>query len=345
MKRPPARESRGLPASSVLERSATAAFSEEVPLTSTRAYAVAARLGLATALAMYGLIVLGSVVRTTGSGLACPDWPLCEGRNIPRFELHVMVEWLHRTLALLVSLLLASTSAWVGFHRTVRSRLGGLVALALILLAAQVLLGALTVWKLLSPSMVSSHLAVGLLLFATMLTVTLIAESHAAPDTGYEGLEAQRRPTMLMPLFGAVTALVYLQSVLGGMVSASHAGLACPDWPTCFGRWFPRLEGLAGLQMLHRYGAYALVGGVFASVIATRMVPDGAVRAGARLAFALTLSQVILGVSNVLLGTPPWVSALHIATAAALLATMVTLTYRVATAPVPAPRLITAPAS
>src|SRR2546428_7847457 len=84
------------------------AVSWEVPLTSTRAYAVAARLGLATALAMYGLIVLGSVVRTTGSGLACPDWPLCEGRIIPRLELPVMVEWLHRTPALGVSILVGT---------------------------------------------------------------------------------------------------------------------------------------------------------------------------------------------------------------------------------------------
>jgi cytochrome c oxidase assembly protein subunit 15 len=148
-----------------------------------------------------------------------------------------------------------------------------------------------------------------------------------------------------MPTLGAVTALAYLQSVLGGMVSASHAGLACPDWPTCFGRWFPPLEGLAGLQMLHRFGGYVLTASMMATVVATRTNPDAAVRAGARVALGLTLGQVILGVCNVLLGTPPWISALHIATAAALLAMLVTVTYRVATAVAPAPRLVAAPAS
>ena len=49
-----------------------------------RSFALAAGLGRATTFLLFGLIVLGAVVRTTGSGLACPDWPLCEGRWIPR---------------------------------------------------------------------------------------------------------------------------------------------------------------------------------------------------------------------------------------------------------------------
>src|SRR5882672_9193582 len=124
---------------------------------------------------MYALILVGSVVRTTGSGLACPDWPLCEGRVVPRFEFHVLIEWFHRLVALLVSLLLFATAAWVIAHRPLRARLGRLLAVALVLLFAQVLLGALTVWKLLSPAVVSSHLAVALLLFSTLLAITLIA--------------------------------------------------------------------------------------------------------------------------------------------------------------------------
>jgi len=116
---------------------------------------------------MFGLIVLGSVVRTTGSGLACPDWPLCHGQLIPPLQFNIMLEWVHRLVALLVSVLLASTAAWVYARGAVRARLGGLVTIALGLLAAQVLLGALTVWKLLDPGVVGGHLAVGLLLFST----------------------------------------------------------------------------------------------------------------------------------------------------------------------------------
>ena len=73
--------------------------------------------------------------------------------------------------------------------------------------------------------------------------------------------------------------------------------------------------------MLHRYGAYLLLAvhdGRFGHC--ARAAPDAGVRAGATMALGLTLAQVVLGVCNVLLGTPPWLSALHLATAAALLA-------------------------
>src|SRR5262245_44598727 len=144
-------------------------------LTPQQSFAITSRLALATMGLMFALIVVGSVVRTTGSGLACPDWPLCEGRLIPRLESHVLIAWTHRLLALLVSLLLFATVFWSVVRREVRSRIGGLLGLAVLLLLAQVMLGALTVWKLLSPAVVSSHLAVALLLFTTILTIAFVS--------------------------------------------------------------------------------------------------------------------------------------------------------------------------
>src|SRR5215813_6502164 len=112
---------------------------------SAREFLVTARLAFFTAALMFGLIVVGSIVRTTGSGLACPDWPLCHGHLLPPMEFNAIVEWLHRFVALLVSLLLLTTTGWVLVHGPLRARLGGLAVLAILLLAAQILLGALTV--------------------------------------------------------------------------------------------------------------------------------------------------------------------------------------------------------
>jgi cytochrome c oxidase assembly protein subunit 15 len=283
---------------------------------------------------MFFLIIVGSVVRTTGSGLACPDWPLCHGQLIPPLQFNVLIEWFHRLLALLVSVMLALTVGWALAHAAVRQRLAGLALLAVLLLAAQILLGALTVWKLLHPAIVGSHLAAALLLFTTMVLLTLAADGEArraAP--GWGDTEVVPRAPGLLPLFAVAAFSTYAQAVLGGAVSTTHAGLVCPDWPTCNGEWFPAMAGLVGLQMAHRWGAYLLIGLMIALFVRTRRVPDAGVRAAAQMTLGLTLAQVVLGVSNVLLGTPVWLSAAHLATATAILALAVTGTYRVASIP------------
>ncbi|MFI5370131.1 MAG: heme A synthase [Candidatus Eisenbacteria bacterium] len=288
------------------------------------------RLGLATAVLMFGLIVLGSVVRTTGSGLSCPDWPLCEGRLIPRLQFNVLLEWTHRLVALVVGIGLLLTVILTFSRRELRARLAGLATLALALYLAQALLGALTVWKRLDPGVVGGHLATGLLLFATLLTYTLVArhESSAVVPAGVPS-----RPPGLLATLGVATALTYAQCVMGGIVSTHHAGLACAGWPTCNGEWLPRLEGPVALQTIHRFLAYLLTATMLFTATRLRLAPDSGLRIGAPVALGLTVAQVVLGVGNVFLGLPPWLSALHLATATAILALMVTLTFRAATLP------------
>lgn len=317
---------------------------------SAPAFALAASLARLTAVLMFGLIVLGSVVRTTGSGLACPDWPLCEGRIIPRFEMHVMLEWSHRTAALVVSLCLLATGIAIVSHRDVRRRIGGLFALATVLLFVQILLGALTVWKLLSPSVVSSHLATALLLFTAVVMIGQRAAA-AAGEAARESAPVPRPAGVSgLAMAGlAVTVLAFAQSVLGGVVSTTHAGNVCPDWPGCRGELFPPLTGLIGIQMLHRWVAYALVAAVLALALAARRAPDPGVRGGASLALTLVTAQVFFGILNVLLMTPPWLSALHLATATGLLTVLVVTTHRAwlagASAAAPIPRFAAVEAS
>ncbi len=296
-------------------------------MVSSRAFQLAARLATSTAALMFGLIVVGSVVRTTGSGLACPDWPLCHGRLIPPFQFNIFMEWLHRLIALCVGLLLFATAGTIASRRETRERLGGLAVLAVVLYFTQALLGALTVWKLLDPSVVSGHLAVGLLLFTTLLLTALVARRETAPAP------AGRRPPGLLPLVATATFLAYGQAVLGGMVSTNHAGLACPDWPTCNGEWFPAMSGLVGLQMAHRFGGYALTLALFVVASLSGRAPDPAAALLPRVAAALVVLQVALGVINVALGLPVWVSALHLGNATAILACMVITTFRLAALP------------
>ena len=297
-------------------------------MSAARDFAVTARIATTTAVLMFGLIVVGSIVRTTGSGLACPDWPLCHGRLIPPLQFNILVEWFHRLLALVVGVGLLATAAWIVTRRETRARLGGLAALCIALYLSQAFLGALTVWKLLDPNVVSGHLAMALLLFAALLTLGLVArhESREAPATG-------SRSAGLLAGFFIATAAIWTQAVLGGMVSTNHASLVCPDWPTCNGEWFPPFTGLVGLQMAHRYGAYLLAAYLGALALLARRAPEASVRRVGVTLFVLVLVQGAIGVVNLLLGIPVWASALHLANAAFMLALALVATFRLSVLP------------
>jgi cytochrome c oxidase assembly protein subunit 15 len=308
---------------------------------STGAFRTVSRLATATASLMFVLIIVGSIVRTTGSGLSCPDWPLCHGRLIPPMQFNVLMEWLHRLIALLVGSLLVATAGVTLARPETRGRLGGLAALSVALYVSQALLGALTVWKLLDPSVVSGHLAVGLLLFCTLVTMAVTARLEAAP---LPPAAAAPRPADLLPLFAAATVLTWCQAVLGGMVSTNHASLACPDWPRCNGEWFPPLSGLVGLQVAHRWGGYLLAAVMIAVSLRAGRAGDAVVRYIGHLLPRLVLVQVAVGVLNIFLGIPVWVSALHLGNASLILALALVATLRLAAQPGPAPALAEAPA-
>jgi cytochrome c oxidase assembly protein subunit 15 len=297
-------------------------------MSAARDFTVTSRLAFVTATVMFALIVVGSIVRTTGSGLACPDWPLCHGRLIPPLQFNILIEWFHRLLALVVGIGLLATAVWTWARPGTRARLGGLAVTSIALYLSQALLGALTVWKLLDPNVVSGHLAVGLLLFATLLTLGLSARQAAR-----DGARTTTRPAGLLPLFSVATAAIWIQAVLGGMVSTNHASLACPDWPTCNGRWLPELTGLVGLQMAHRFGAYLLIAILGWVAVRAGTANDATTRNLGRVMFLLVIAQGVIGAANVLLGIPVWVSALHLGNAALLLALSLIGAFRLAAMP------------
>jgi heme A synthase len=278
------------------------------------------RFALALSILTFVLIVLGATVRAMGAGLACPDWPLCHGQLIPPMDPQIFIEWFHRLVAALVSMLFLGMAVAVVAVRELRARFLGLTLLAVGLLVLQIVLGALTVLHLLAFETVTMHLGTGTLFLATLAVITVRAWQLA---------DARRplpaAPGGLRPLALATMAATFAQILLGGLVSSKYAALACPDFPTCHGMLFPPMEGGIAVHMIHRYGAYTLTLLVTALMIAGRRSPSAAVRHGTLLAFALLVTQVGLGIANVLLRVPVPLSAAHLGVAELLFMTLLWL--------------------
>ena len=203
-----------------------------------------------TAVFAYLQIALGGLVRVTGSGLGCPDWPLCNGRPYPAPDIHSVIEYSHRTVGTITGLLLIATvvSAWIVFRRT-RPIVPWLATASLVAIAAEGALGGVVVINELHPWLVVIHLGLAMLILG-FLVATAIMSLPAAPAVAAQGF---RR------LAALTTAATYLLLLSGSTVVASEADERCHAWPACGSGFALDFSGVNAFTMLHR-GAVLLIG-------------------------------------------------------------------------------------
>ena len=267
------------------------------------------------------LVTIGVIVRATGSGMGCPDWPLCHGQLIPPLgDYRAWIEWLHRTVAAMIGfVVLALAFVALRDHRDRPSLLWPSIG-AVLLVGFQAWLGRETVRLNNSGESVTAHLAAAMALVG--LLVYILVRALYPPRIGGRG--GSQRFTLLAS-FGAVTVFALL--LFGSQVTATSQWYVFPDWPLMNGSLLPPLSEDTSAHVLHRW--VAIVVGLIVSVVAVaawRTQRENKAILRLTLAAAILFPiQAVIGGLQVLTNLAGWTQTLHVALGALIWAAMAAL--------------------
>jgi len=270
-------------------------------------------LGRVTVGLLFLLLVWGNLVAGLKAGLACPDWPLCHGKVLPPWRWDIYMEFLHRVIAGIASLFLAALS--VNRYRRYEGTARIVPVLAILLLLAEIGMGGAVVLLETPVQLTTYHFMTGLLVFLSAFYMVAFDGEVNRPAFSFRGPAA---------LFLSVAALVYFQASLGAYVRHLEAGLACPDFPTCLGRFIPSFLGGAVLaHYSHRLVGYLILLTALALYLFVRRDPRQRGNRGLAVSFlALVAVQVGVGALVVLSKLHYLATALHLAVALGMLSVL-----------------------
>jgi protoheme IX farnesyltransferase len=257
------------------------------------------RLGWVTVGFTYFLVLVGGLVRITGSGEGCPDWPTCHGSLIPSFDEHTLIEYSHRLTASIVSFLVVALALavliWARRRRYVIPTI-----IAVVLLMVQVVLGGITVLNHLPENIITAHLGTALALFGTLIVAAVLLRQNAPVAGSFKSARRFARLAL------TTTILTYLLLLSGSNVRGNSADLVCPGWPLCGRADIPgSVVSLVVINLFHRF--FASIVGLF--ILATiiyawrRRHEAPKLFAIAMAALVFFLIQVAVGAVMVLLGS------------------------------------------
>ncbi len=276
---------------------------------------------------MVGLVVLaGGVVRATGAGMGCPDWPKCFGLWIPptdvsslppdyqtRYNVHghgvepfnvykTWTEYINRLLGAASGLVVLGF-AGTGLFSGVASRAKRAAVVSLVLMAFQGWLGSKVVDSNLAPVMVTVHMVVALTIILTLMTAVHWARAFPAIERRYF------RHAL------ALTAMIFVQTVLGTRVREAvdvqtFAGAERAAW----------IKGVGALFYVHRSFSVLMAGYVL--FLAWRFRREGKIPTTVAVMTAATLFASVLGAVMYYADFPAWAQPLHLVSATALAASI-----------------------
>ena len=271
------------------------------------------RLAFLTAFFAYLQIALGGVVRVTGSGLGCPDWPLCHGRPYPAADIHSIIEYSHRSVGTITGVLLIGTVAlaWVVFRQR-RPLVAWLATASLVAIAAEGALGGVVVANELASWLVLVHLGLAMIILGFLIATAVMS---LPASTGASNPSFRR-------LVAVAAALTYGLLLTGSTVVASSADEGCRAWPLCASGFAFDFAGANAFTMLHR-GAVLVIGAVLLYTL-IQALRHPATKAAALATLVVLGLQVAVGAGAAVTGAALF-NGLHVAMATLVWAGMLSI--------------------
>jgi heme a synthase len=212
-----------------------------------------------TCLGMFLILVMGALVTKTESGRGCgDDWPLCNGNFIPAYTISSFIEYSHRLVVGVITMLLLATTVLVILFFRKRKDAVCFALGAVFFTLLQAVMGALAVVWPQSSAVLALHFGLSLLAFACTLLLALTFTSWGDyavsgrnnPSTGNRAFHGLVWFTMIYS---------YVVVYLGAFVRHTESSGGCYGWPLCNGEFVPELSGATGIVFAHRVGALLLL--------------------------------------------------------------------------------------
>lgn len=309
------------------------------------------KLATAALVSVLLLMCVGAIVRVTGSGMGCPDWPLCWGRMIPpvsadevdftalpieKFQRkaermgrdpagitpqslrrefnprHVWTEFVNRLCSLPVGFFTLATFVAAFGQRAKRPLVFWLAFASLVIVLTNAWMGARVVYSGLKPGVLTAHLALAMLLTGTLSYCAWRGTDH--PWRVGAGASTARRLRLAV---GLLWLAIVAEGIAGAQVRELTDHLAKFHDNAPRETWISELEQ-SGVYLFHRSFSWLVLG---VTVWAWRLARSGRDGAGrvANGVLAIVLAQMVLGVIMAQIHIYSWVQVVHVGLAAVLL--------------------------
>ena len=262
-------------------------------------------------------ISLGSAVRLTGSGLSCPDWPLCYGLWFPdqdklskitdvNYEFYqIMLEWIHRFNAAIFIAPVTLLLFFVGLKATKNRKIRTILYSIMIVLAMQGLMGGFTVFDKNSPWSVAAHLGFALGLMFLVIKIFLVSLRLKT----IKPLPNKNKKIFIL----YITILIVLATMLmGAIVSKSGSSLACDLWPQCSSDGDSLLQYNKIIHISHRF--LAVISAIFIVLVVynyNQIIKYKIISNIRNILILLTTLQILLGAIVIFTELNLFIAMLH----------------------------------